>query len=82
MQVSNEAQNEYYDEYGSEMEDDDDEPQMPRRILTEAQEDQLIKNLYSEGRRNNEFLKVLEILQKDLELRPLIFEHEQLLSAL
>lgn len=34
------------------------------------------------ARNNREFLKVLNILQNDPELRPLIFEHEALLKAL
>lgn len=34
------------------------------------------------GARNPEFCKVMDILKDDMELRPLIFEHEMLLQAL
>ena len=34
------------------------------------------------ARNNREFLKVLNLLQNDPEIRPLIFEHEALLKAL
>lgn len=38
--------------------------------------------LTASASKNREFLKVLNILQNDPELRPLIFEHEALLKAL
>lgn len=35
-----------------------------------------------EGRENTEFMKVLDILQRDDELKPLVVEHEALLMCL
>ena len=42
----------------------------------------ILHYLAMSARNNREFLKVLNILQNDPELRPLIFEHEALLKAL
>jgi hypothetical protein len=41
-----------------------------------------LHDLLKTAQRNKEFHKVLNILQNDGELRPLIFEHEALLRAL
>ena len=51
-------------------------------MLSPEQEMQILKDLLISAQRNKEFLKVLNILQNDPELRPLIFEHEALLRAL
>ena len=42
----------------------------------------ILSDLSRSAQRNPEFIKVLNILANDLELRPLIFEHESLLKAL
>ena len=52
------------------------------RVLTPEQEAEILHHLATSARNNREFLKVLNILQNDPELRPLIFEHEALLKAL
>jgi hypothetical protein len=51
-------------------------------MLTQEQEEHILKDLMMSANRSKEFLKVLSILQNDPELRPLIFEHEALLRAL
>lgn len=61
----------------------DEQPQRAGgRMLSPEQEIQILKDLLISAQRNKEFLKVLNILQNDPELRPLIFEHEALLRAL
>jgi hypothetical protein len=55
---------------------------MNNRNLSPEQEEQILRELISSSHRNKEFQKVLNILQNDAELRPLIFEHEALLRAL
>jgi hypothetical protein len=52
------------------------------RQFTAEEERQILATLMEAGSRNHEFSKVMSILQNDLELRPLIFEHEILLRAL
>jgi len=52
------------------------------RMLSPEQEEIILKDLTLSASKNKEFLKVLNILQNDPELRPLIFEHEALLRAL
>lgn len=52
------------------------------RILSPEDEAEILHYLAMSARNNREFLKVLNILQNDPELRPLIFEHEALLKAL
>lgn len=52
------------------------------RVLSPEEEEQILHVLAMSARNNREFLKVLNILQNDPELRPLIFEHEALLKAL
>jgi hypothetical protein len=51
-------------------------------VLSPEQEQSILKDLLRSAQSNKEFLKVLNILQSDPELRPLIFEHEALLRAL
>ncbi len=51
-------------------------------MLSPEQEQSILKDLLRSAQNNKEFLKVLNILQSDPELRPLIFEHEALLRAL
>ncbi len=51
-------------------------------MLSPEQEQSILKDLLRSAQSNKEFLKVLNILQSDPELRPLIFEHEALLRAL
>jgi hypothetical protein len=51
-------------------------------MLTQEQEEHILRDLTLSANRSKEFLKVLSILQNDPELRPLIFEHEALLRAL
>jgi len=66
-----------------EYEDEDDDFQGGRpRLLDPAQEAEIIQSFFNAGQGNREFIKVLDILQRDEELRPLIFEHESLLTAL
>lgn len=55
---------------------------MGGRNLSPEEEEQILRELVIASQRNKEFLKVLNILQNDAELRPLIFEHEALLRAL
>lgn len=43
---------------------------------------QILQDLIRAAQSNQQFMKVLNILQNDPELRPLIFEHEALLRAL
>ena len=52
------------------------------RVLSPEEEQEILHYLAMSARNNREFLKVLNILQNDMELRPLIFEHEALLKAL
>ena len=52
------------------------------RQFSAEEERQILATLMEAGSRNHEFSKVMSILQNDLELRPLIFEHEILLRAL
>ena len=52
------------------------------RVLSPEEEKEILYYLTGSARNNREFLKVLNILQHDPELRPLIFEHEALLKAL
>lgn len=52
------------------------------RVLSPEDERAILMRLAQNGRGNPEFQKVMNILQNDLELRPLIFEHEILLGAL
>lgn len=52
------------------------------RVLSPEEEAEILHYLAMSARNNREFLKVLNILQNDPELRPLIFEHEALLKAL
>ena len=66
------------DEYGD-LDDDGDE--MPPGF-DEEKYNQLFADLKSEGHGNREFIKVLEILDRDQELRPLMIEHENLLMCL
>jgi len=51
-------------------------------MFTPEQEEQMLRDLFLSAKNNPEFLKVLNILQNDSELRPLIFEHEALLRTL
>ena len=52
------------------------------RMLSREEEDHILRQLSLSAQKNKEFIKVLNILQGDQELRPLIFEHEALLKAL
>lgn len=81
----------YYDEeedygdeadYGAETEGTGQQRVSGGRVLTLEQEQEILHFLAMSARNNREFLKVLNILQNDPELRPLIFEHEALLKAL
>lgn len=51
-------------------------------MLSPEQERAVLRDLSLSAQRNPEFIKVLNILANDPELRPLIFEHESLLKAL
>ena len=51
-------------------------------MLSPEEEEHILRYLTMSAQKNKEFLKVLNILQNDGELRPLIFEHEALLKAL
>ena len=51
-------------------------------MLSPEEEAHILSYLIQSASKNREFLKVLNILQNDPELRPLIFEHEALLKAL
>ena len=51
-------------------------------MLSPEEEQHILHYLTMSAAKNKEFLKVLNILQNDGELRPLIFEHEALLKAL
>ena len=52
------------------------------RQFTNDEENQILSGLVEEAQSNREFAKVMNILQVDSELRPLIFEHETLLKVL
>ena len=52
------------------------------RDLSPEEEAMILQSLMNAAQRNREFIKVLQILQQDPELRPLIFEHEALLKTL
>ncbi|CDW79560.1 UNKNOWN [Stylonychia lemnae] len=88
LRNSGELQRDQDFEYGIEEDDqsyggEDEEQDGGHRIQYTYQEQmQILVELQKEGQRNPEFLKVLDILQKDDELRPLIFEHDILLRAL
>ena len=73
---------EYDDEYYDEAEVEGAQQRMGGRMLSHEEEEQILHFLTMSAQKNKEFLKVLNILQNDGELRPLIFEHEALLKAL
>lgn len=54
----------------------------PLRQFSPEQEREILESLLEAGSQNREFAKVMNILQQDIELRPLIFEHEILLRCL
>lgn len=72
----------YGEEYGDEEYGEEAQQRVGGRQLTPEQEDIVLKDLILSAAKSKEFLKVLNILQNDRELRPLIFEHEALLRAL
>jgi hypothetical protein len=82
---------EYYDEEDYGMEDDYDmedegldasNQRLGGRELSPEEETHILQSLMNAANKNVEFIKVLQILQQDPELRPLIFEHEALLKTL
>eukprot|EP00347_Sterkiella_histriomuscorum_P001053 403373513 len=76
--------NDYGDDdgYGSEGDDDEDGQNQRAVNYTPEEQQEILRSLLKAGAQNPEFMKVLDILQRDEELRPLIFEHETLLIAL
>ena len=83
------TQDDYYEEDGEEYGDEEEGFDMYQqnqkvggRILSPEQEKGILRELSISAQRNPEFIKVLNILANDPELRPLIFEHESLLKAL
>jgi hypothetical protein len=81
-----------YDDYGEGDYDEEDlegyevfqqtQQRAGAKNLTPEQEKVILRDLSLSAQRNTEFIKVLNILANDPELRPLIFEHESLLKAL
>ena len=84
------AHADYYDDAEGEYDDEDAEAfemfqgqqRAGGKVLTPDQERAVLRDLSNSAQRNPEFIKVLNILANDPELRPLIFEHESLLKAL
>ena len=69
-------------DYGLEESGGDPGKKAGGRVLSPEEEERILHYLAQSAKHNREFLKVLNILQNDPELRPLIFEHEALLKAL